>query len=212
MRGHRFNFRWRRSRCSRWKQIPSLTDTHRHGSVENCLSAKSFILTAILNRLICLYPLCDPIRGRTAHAELCLESGDQKKKLFINLESVRHLESSMRPASPVSFQRMSVLSVLLASFVCASLASGQTGTASTRKVSQRQSLLATAATVRPAKKNAPPPVTTDTWSGGGGSNTDWSDNSNWTNGAPSGQNVVIGPSAFSTVEDDSASIGTLTLS
>src|SRR6202021_2546990 len=105
-----------------------------------------------------------------------------------------------------------VFSLLLAFFALASLASGQTGTVSKHKVSQHQPLLATAVGVRPTKKNAPPPVTTDTWSGGGGSNTDWSDNSNWTNGAPSGQNVVIGPSAFSTVEDDSATIGTLTLS
>ena len=105
----------------------------------------------------------------------------------------------MHPASPVSVQRISVFSLLLAFFALASLASGQTGTVSKHKVSQHQPLLATAVAVRPTKKNAPPPVTTDTWNGGGGSNTDWSDNSNWTNGAPSGQNVVIGPSAFSTV-------------
>ncbi len=57
-----------------------------------------------------------------------------------------------------------------------------------------------------------PDTTTDTWTGGGGSNTDWSDTSNWNNGAPSGQNVLINLTTAATVEDDNANIGTLTLS
>jgi hypothetical protein len=96
----------------------------------------------------------------------------------------------------------------------APLTFAQTASVSKDKLSKPappgQHVPATAAAPRAgAKSQAPPPVTTDTWTGGG-SDTNWSDNSNWNNGAPSGQNVVIGNS-FNTNEDDNASIGTLSL-
>ncbi len=64
-----------------------------------------------------------------------------------------------------------------------------------------------------AKQNGVPPATTDTWTGGGGSNTNWSDASNWNNGAiGSGFNLLIGTTTANTVDDQSYTIGTLTLS
>ncbi len=55
---------------------------------------------------------------------------------------------------------------------------------------------------------------TDTWTGGGGSlNTNWSDASNWNNGAiTSGENVLINLAIAATDGDNSPTIGTLTLS
>jgi hypothetical protein len=63
------------------------------------------------------------------------------------------------------------------------------------------------------RNGAPSPLTTDTWTGGGGSNTDWSDASNWNNGAiTSGENIAISTTTANTVDDQSYTIGTLTLS
>ncbi len=57
-------------------------------------------------------------------------------------------------------------------------------------------------------------VTTETWTGGGGSSdTKWSDASNWNNGAiTNGENILINTTTAATQEDDSPTIGTLTLS
>ena len=57
-----------------------------------------------------------------------------------------------------------------------------------------------------------PPATTDTWTGGG-SNSNWSNASNWNNGAiTTGENLVINLTTAATVDDQSFTIGTLTLS
>ncbi|HTV65427.1 MAG TPA: hypothetical protein VMD98_07475, partial [Bryocella sp.] len=106
----------------------------------------------------------------------------------------------MRPSSFLTLKWMSVLAILLAVFTLANLASAQT--ASKHKLAKA------------AQKSSPPPVTTDTWTGGGGSgNTDWSDASNWNNGAiTSGENLLINLTTAATTDDQSFTIGTLTLS
>jgi hypothetical protein len=70
------------------------------------------------------------------------------------------------------------------------------------------------ASARRTKPNAPPPTTTNTWTGSG-SNTDWSNASNWSNGAiTSGENILINLTAAATSVDTSSipAIGSLTLS
>ena len=107
----------------------------------------------------------------------------------------------MRPASsPVVTLWISVL-CLLASLFSFSSATAQTATKK-HKLSQQA----------PARVH--PLVTTDTWTGGGGSgNTNWSDASNWNNGAiTSGENIAISTTTAATVDDQSFTIGTLTLS
>jgi len=120
----------------------------------------------------------------------------------------------MRPKSLRVAVWISALSVLISLFVFASLTFAQTNSHPKRDFLQQPLYVTTVAGLgfaRPAF-GVQPDTTTDTWTGGGGSNTDWSDNSNWNNGAPSGQNVLINLTTAATVEDDSASIGTLTLS
>jgi len=54
--------------------------------------------------------------------------------------------------------------------------------------------------------------TTDTWTGSG-SNADWSNASNWNNGAiTSGENILVNLTTAATTDDASFTIGTLTLS
>src|SRR5579859_1657464 len=183
----------------------------------NCKSlsnAKSFILTTVATRLRCVHPLYGPVRVCTASAKLCVEQLGPKHKVTEILELMFHLESFMRPASPLAVKWMSVLSILLAVFALANFASAQSETASKRKLSQHTlQQQPVAAKTQAAKSNAPPPATTDTWTGGGGSNTNWSDASNWNNGAiTSGENIAISTTTASTVVDQAFTIGTLTLS
>jgi hypothetical protein len=113
---------------------------------------------------------------------------------------------------------ITALCVLAASLSLAGLASAQQTAQSKHKLSQ-QSLLSQPPLVNPesarkAKPNAPPLTTTDTWTGGG-SNTDWSNASNWNNGAiTSGENILINLTTAATTVDVSSipAIGTLTLS
>jgi|HubBroStandDraft_1064217.scaffolds.fasta_scaffold00057_21 fibronectin-binding autotransporter adhesin len=121
----------------------------------------------------------------------------------------------MRPTSSLAVKWMSVLSVVLAIFALANLASAQSGTSSKKKLSglaQQQSPVTT--TAKPALK-VHPEVTTDTWTGGGGSgDTDWGDASNWSGGAiVSGDNIAIslGTAATTVGANESFTIGTLSL-
>jgi hypothetical protein len=119
----------------------------------------------------------------------------------------------MRPASSRVVVWMSVLFILAALFAGESLAFGQNSSPSKRKLSRHlpgQQVL-NGATTKP--DGVRPLIATDTWNGGGGSgNTNWSDASNWNNGAiTTGENIVITLSGAATNEDDNASIGTLTL-
>jgi hypothetical protein len=96
------------------------------------------------------------------------------------------------------------------------LAWAQPPAGSKRKLSQ-QSLLsqrpvAGGVSSHRTTPNAPPPVTTDTWTGSG-SNDDWSNASNWNNGAiASGENILINLTTAATIDDVTSTIGNLTLS
>ena len=117
---------------------------------------------------------------------------------------------------------MSVPAILLSILVFVNIASAQSGEVSGKKIAQQAAPVHPAAAIAQtrlpknnlAKNNvAPPPVTTDTWNGGGGSNTDWSDAANWNNGAiGSGYNILINTTTAATTVDQSFTIGTLTLS
>ena len=123
----------------------------------------------------------------------------------------------MRPVSSPAFKWISVLCVVLAFFAFATLASAQAAAGSKRKLSQQSLYQAPAvgslALVHAAKPNAAVPlVTTDTWTGGGGADTGWSDAANWNNGAiTSGENIVINLTTAATVVDGTFTIGTLML-
>src|ERR1700723_1083651 len=121
----------------------------------------------------------------------------------------------MRPATSRVVLWMSVLSILAALFAVESFAFGQSTSASKHKLSHEAAPQASvAATLAPTPKGVRPLVTTETWTGGGGSgDTKWSDASNWNNGAiTSGENILINTTTAATQEDDSPTIGTLTLS
>jgi hypothetical protein len=127
------------------------------------------------------------------------------------------MEPAMRPAASRVVTLWITVVCLLAAFMnLDGLGLAQSAAGSKRQLSQRtpQAPIPAASGVRPAKKNAPPPLTTDTWTGGGGSgDTGWSDGSNWnTGGITSGDNVLINLTTAATVDDYSVSIGTLTLS
>jgi fibronectin-binding autotransporter adhesin len=120
----------------------------------------------------------------------------------------------MRPSSRVVTLWIIALCLLAVLFSLNGLASAQAEARSNRKLSQR-SLLSQPqpASVASAREpNAPPAGTTDTWTGGG-SNSDWSNASNWNNGAiTSGENILVNLTTAATVDDQSFTIGTLTLS
>jgi hypothetical protein len=121
----------------------------------------------------------------------------------------------MRPASCRVALWISVCSLLASFFVGQGLAYGQTTSASKRKLSRQvPAQQSAAANIAPTPKGVRPQVTTETWTGGGGSsNTNWSDASNWNNGAiTSGENIVISTTNAATVDDFNVSIGNLTLS
>jgi fibronectin-binding autotransporter adhesin len=120
----------------------------------------------------------------------------------------------MRPASFRIILCTSVLCILAALFAADSMAFGQSTPAPKRKLSlEAAPHQSVAAALAPTPKAVHPLVTTETWTGGGGSgNTNWSDASNWNNGAmTSGENVVITLAGAATTEDNNASIGTLAL-
>lgn len=115
----------------------------------------------------------------------------------------------MRPASSLTVKWMSVFSIL-AIFTFANFSFAQT---SSKKKLSKGALPQMTSHAAARTSKTPPPVTTDTWTGGGGSNTDWSDASNWNNGAiTSGENIAISTTTANTIVDQSFSIGTLTLS
>ena len=115
----------------------------------------------------------------------------------------------MRLSSPAALMGRSVLPAILAIVILTSLAHAQSGERSTKRKALKP---IPGLSLSPGiQKNSAPPATTDTWTGSGGTSS-WSNNSNWNNGAPSGQNVVINLTTAATVEDDNASIVALTLS
>ena len=124
----------------------------------------------------------------------------------------------MRPA----FSRVLTLSIAVLCLLSALLTLNGPAVAqaagSKSKLSQQsqQSQRPAVSAARASSSNARSKVTTDTWTGGGGSgNTDWSDASNWNNGAiASGDNIVIGTTTAATTigNNESFTIGTLTLS
>lgn len=105
---------------------------------------------------------------------------------------------------------------LLASFCAFSgLAAAQSAVASKHKLQTQSAIsqvpLAAQLAARGARP-APPPATTDTWTGDG-SSADWSNASNWNNGAiASGDNIAISLTTAATIDDANFTIGTLTLS
>ena len=116
----------------------------------------------------------------------------------------------------VKWMSVTCLVAVLCSLGLDGLARAQSPAGSKRKLSQ-QSLLsprpvASGVSAHRTKPNAPPPVTTETWTGSG-SNSDWSNASNWNNGAiASGENILINLTTAATVDDASFTIGNLTLS
>jgi fibronectin-binding autotransporter adhesin len=119
----------------------------------------------------------------------------------------------MRSTSSLTVKWMSVSTILLAVFALVNLAAAQSGSAKRELSRQALQVQPVAARAQQAKRTAPPPTTTDTWTGGGGANNDWSDASNWNNGAiTSGENILINLTSANTVDDQNFTIGTLTLS
>jgi len=124
----------------------------------------------------------------------------------------------MRPASSRVVTLWITVLCLLAALPSNDLATAQAA-GSKHKLSQKSLLsghpVAGTVAARRAKQNGLPPATTDTWTGGGGSNTDWSDASNWNNGAiTAGENVAISTTTAATTigTSETFNIGTLTLS
>src|SRR5580704_16654773 len=111
------------------------------------------------------------------------------------------MESPMRPASPRAVALwITVLSLLAALFSLSGLALAQAAAGPKRKASQQSAQQGPIAGSRAAARKARSKATTDTWTGGGGSgNTDWSDASNWNNGAiVSGENIAINATTAAT--------------
>ncbi|MGB7863008.1 MAG: hypothetical protein WCF74_06425, partial [Candidatus Sulfotelmatobacter sp.] len=120
--------------------------------------------------------------------------------------------STSRPATPW----ISALCLLAAFLSFDSLVPAQQAAGSKRKLSQQwllsQPIAVGATSAQRAKSNAPPPTTTDTWTGDG-SNADWSNASNWNNGAiTTGENIAISLTTAATTDDQNFTIGTLSLS
>jgi len=122
----------------------------------------------------------------------------------------------MRPASFRQVFGITALCLVTSFFSSDGLASAQAAAQTQRKLSQRSLLnrhpVVGVAAARRAKPNGPPPATTDTWTGDG-SNADWSNASNWNNGAiTSGENIAISLTTAATTSDQNFTIGTLTMS
>jgi len=107
---------------------------------------------------------------------------------------------------------ITVLCLLASLFSLNGLAGAQARAGSKHKLSQPLPAAGRPTMTRRAKPGAPPPATTDTWTGGGGTNTNWSDAANWNNGAiTSGESILINLTTAATNVDANFSIGTLTL-
>jgi fibronectin-binding autotransporter adhesin len=119
----------------------------------------------------------------------------------------------MRLASSRVVLWVGVLLILVAPFTFAQTSSVSKNRLSKRALTGQPAPGAAAAPRAALKRQAPPPVITDTWTGGGGSDTNWSDASNWNSGAPTtGDSVVINTTTAATVDDFNISIANLTLS
>jgi hypothetical protein len=126
------------------------------------------------------------------------------------------MEHLMRPAScRVAILRITVLCLFATLPGFNGPASAQATAGSKHKLSEQALVnphpLALVSSARKAKPNAPPPVTTDTWTGSGG-NSNWSTVGNWSSGSPTGDNVLINLTTAATNVDQNFTIGTLTLS
>ncbi|HWY22110.1 MAG TPA: hypothetical protein VNX26_12875 [Candidatus Acidoferrum sp.] len=124
----------------------------------------------------------------------------------------------MRPASSRVVTLWITVLCLLAALPFNDLATAQAA-GSKHKLSQKSLLsghpVVVGTVARRTMRNGPLSATTDTWTGGGGSNTDWSDASNWNNGAiTTGENIVIGTTTAATTIGVSEffNVGTVTLS
>jgi fibronectin-binding autotransporter adhesin len=120
----------------------------------------------------------------------------------------------MRPTSRVIIPWIASVCLLTVSLGLDGIASAQTARSKRTFSQQMMSPRPVTSTVlaQRAKRNALPPVTTETWTGSG-SNADWSNASNWNNGAiASGDNILINLTSAATIDDATFSIGTLTLS
>ncbi len=95
------------------------------------------------------------------------------------------------------------------------LASAQSSASAKRKLPEKPLSMVGPSSVGKAggaNSTGSPQATTDTWTGSG-SNTDWSNASNWNDGAiTTGENILINTSSASTISDQNFTIGTLTLS
>jgi hypothetical protein len=128
------------------------------------------------------------------------------------------MEFPMRPASSRVVTLWITVLCLFAALPFNNLATAQAA-GSKHKLSRKPLLsghpVSGTAVVRRTPRNGPLSATTDTWTGGGGSNTDWSDASNWNNGAiTTGENILIGTTTAATTigTSETFNIGTLTLS
>jgi hypothetical protein len=100
---------------------------------------------------------------------------------------------------------------ILATFMQAQVSSSSKWKLS-QSTSERTVLTSTAAHGAASGGVKPPPAASNTWTGGG-SNSDWSNASNWNNGAiTTGENLLISLSTAATTDDANFTIGTLTLS
>jgi hypothetical protein len=121
----------------------------------------------------------------------------------------------MRPASThfATSRFVGIFCPFAVIFAVAGLASGQAAGAKRKLFHQAPpSQLASQPASRAAKPNATSKTTTDTWTGNG-SNADWSNASNWNNGAiTTGENILINLTTAATTVDASFTVGTLTLS
>jgi len=121
----------------------------------------------------------------------------------------------MRPASSRVVTLWITVLCLLAALPFNDLATAQSA-GSKRKLSQKSLLsgrpVSGVSAARRATRNGPLSATTDTWTGSGG-NSNWSTAGNWNNGAiTSGENILINLTTAATTDDQSFTIGTLTLS
>ena len=115
------------------------------------------------------------------------------------------------PSSRVVTQWISALCLFATLVTLGGLAPAQTAAGSKRKLSQQSLSKSPDRGGLSLAPEIPPPVTTDTWKGG--ASGDWSVAGNWNNGAiTSGENILINLTTAATDEDNSPTIGTLTLS
>jgi hypothetical protein len=122
------------------------------------------------------------------------------------------MEYPMRPASARVVTLWITVLCLLATLVSLNgLASAQPAGRSKGKVAHHAPVAGSVSLASSARPGAPPPVTTDTWTGG--ASGVWSTPGNWNNGAiTSGENILINLGTAATTDDQSFTIGTLTLS